>query len=167
MLGSIINRDYKTSKSLGQNLRDLFAFELMERGYLLAPIPHIKKEKEVEASKDFSNLPMVLRRSTGEFLHEQLTNDRFLVEEEIPFLMENYRADYFVQGVISKQRDEKNLEKNEFHFLFLKIYDSQGQLFVMLQTSLEDSVLKEKTLLSQLAFSLVQNLDDKLNRKSK
>ena len=68
MLGMILNRDYKTPLSIAKDFRDLFAFELLLKGYSLVDWEPKRLAFENEKILHKSTLPSSLRMSAGETL---------------------------------------------------------------------------------------------------
>jgi hypothetical protein len=159
LVGSIQNRDYKTAKSIARDFRDLFVFELLQKGYSLVPTNPRVIEPELDLSNEKSSLPLSLRKSAGEASIQTNQWERHLEKNEIKGLARSEVFDFFVQGVVSIQSNEKILERKDYNYIFLNVYDTEGNLVGMLNSSFDEKILGESELMRKVAYSLAQSFD--------
>lgn len=159
IVGSIQNRDYKTPKSIAKDFRDLFSYELMQIGYSLVPIQPKLLERDLDMSGEKSSLPLSLRKSAGESSSSSSQIERLLDQKDIKLITNSESVDYFVQGVVSIQSNEKILDKKDYNYIFLNVYDTEGNLIGMLNSSFDEKILSESELLRKVAFSFAQTLE--------
>ncbi|MDZ4727673.1 MAG: lipoprotein [Leptospira sp.] len=159
MVGSIQNRDFKTPKSIAKDFRDLFAFELMQKGYSLIPVNVKMIERDMDLSGDKSSLPLSLRKSAGEASIVPNQLERLLDKNEIKSITQAESVDLFVQGVVSIQSNEKILDRKDYNYIFLNVYDTEGNLVGMVNSSFDERILGESDLMRKVASSLAQTFD--------
>ncbi|GBF52096.1 hypothetical protein LPTSP4_36340 [Leptospira ryugenii] len=162
MIGSIQNRDYKTPRSIAKDFRDLFSYEMMQKGYSLLPIPYKLLDPQVDLSSEKSSLPPSLRKVAGEATISSNHNERLLDKNEIRTVIGNESVDYFVQGIVSIQSNERVLDKKDYNYIFLHIYDAEGNMIGMLNSSFDEKILSESALMRKVAFSLAQTFEQSM-----
>lgn len=159
VVGSIQNRDYKTAKSIARDFRDLFVFELLQKGYSLVPTNPRLVDPEFDLKNEKSSLPLSLRKSAGEAAIQTNLWERHLDKSEIKSISQTDSFDYFLQGVVSSQSNEKILERKDYNYIFLNVYDTEGNLVGMLNSSFDEKILGESELMRNIAYSLAQSFD--------
>jgi hypothetical protein len=159
VVGSIQNRDYKTAKSIARDFRDLFVFELLQKGYSLVLSNPRLLDPEIDLKNEKSSLPLSLRKSAGEAAVQTNQWERHLDKSEIKSISQNDSFDYFLQGVVSIQSNEKILDRKDYNYIFLNVYDPEGNLVGMLNSSFDEKILGESELMRKVAYSLAQSFD--------
>ncbi|BDA79616.1 hypothetical protein LPTSP3_g25460 [Leptospira kobayashii] len=164
LVGYIENRDLKSLKQAPKNFKDLLQFELIKNGFNL--VPYRKNNinaRNKEGNKDtIGALPESLRRIAGENSYEDYKEERLLDKEEIKSLSQNDSFDLLVQGSISIQSNDQILDRKEYNYIFLHIFDSEGNNLGMISSTFDNKILYE----SELMKKVVEGLAIELKRNS-
>ncbi|TGN08483.1 lipoprotein [Leptospira ilyithenensis] len=163
LVGYIENRDLKSLKQAPKNFKDLLQFELIKNGFNL--VPYRKKNAHPgnkESSKDaIGSLPESLRRIAGENSYEDYKEEKLLDREEIRSLFRDETFDILIQGSISIQSNDQILDRKEYNYIFLHIFDHEGNNLGMISSTFDNKILYESELMKKvaegLAFELKKN----------
>lgn len=156
MIGAVIARDFKTPKSLAFDFRDLFTFELINNGISIQNLSTPSETKEVDLRNKQSAFPLSLRSSAGETRDALPHTERLLEKAEIQSLYSLIPFDYFVQGVISLHTNDAVLEQKSDHLIFLNIYDREGNIALMIQSTFAGKPLRESEQMRNLASAFAE-----------
>jgi|GEM_PF-2647715 len=163
-VGYIENRDLKTLRQTPKDFKDLLKFELIKNGFNL--ISPRKKQTYQQVNKDhkkeiIGSLPDSLRRIAGESDYDDRYDEKLLDKEEITQLAQAEKFDVFLQGSISIQSNDLILDKKEYNYIFLHVFDSEGNHLGILTSTFDNKILYESELLKKvaegLAFELKKN----------
>ncbi len=155
ILGLIENRDIRTPRSVPKDFHDLLKFELIQRGYLLFGFSFNESIKQTDPKKsESSSLPTSLRLAAGENWNQGYVAERLLVSAEIKELGIKEGFDLFLQGTISVQSNDKILERKDYNYIFLSIYNAEGVMVGMLSSTFDNKTIYESELLKEVASAM-------------
>ncbi|TGN16950.1 lipoprotein [Leptospira idonii] len=166
VIGPIENRDIKSLRSIASDFQDLLKFELMKNNFVLVPIQKRKNKKDFDESKDMlGSLPIQLRKAAGENWNEVYSGDRLLDREEIKNLYLEDPFDLYLQGSISIQNNDRVLDKKEYNYIFLHIYDANGNSVGMITSTFDNEIMYESELLKKVADGIILEFQKKIALK--
>ncbi|MGJ4754343.1 lipoprotein [Leptospira kmetyi] len=96
---------------------------------------------------------------------KETRDDDFLSSEEIKALSAKHNLQFFVQGAVGTNDSGTLLEEDSNSLVFLKIYDSNGNLKGGISYTVNGRTLAEATLLKEVCYKISNKMSDIVNKK--
>lgn len=97
---------------------------------------------------------------------EEKYNDDFLTSEEVKFLSEKYNFQFFIQGAVGNNSSGTLLDEDANSLVFLKVYDSKGDLKGAMTYTVNGRSLSEAPLLKDVCGKISLQISKIFNKSN-